>query len=438
LYSIICKPGDVVCALKKLIRILDEHNLKVRKVPEELVSESQNLRVFLSKLLQIIQERNPRDYADLLKLLDKVDVDKQFLGYLPFKGSLIESLSVLTLKSRRKAVLDYLDRSIERTGRIEDELFEVVKVSYYEELLESVALFYALKAVGSKLRVNPLKEIRANVGNRSIEEYFSDIIAGWIYEDWVVANIKANLPAGCTLRRGGTDADRKIKFSEIGGEPDFEVCCSGKLIRLEVQRVGKNSCNVVKGFDFRGDRIESTPKLMWIQVKTHKISSNDFIIFIFPPAFKEYEPFKGKFLVVPTRELVEIEGENEAKKCWYCINSERAAFLLEEVENELENLPIGSRTKDAFRKRLRKLKESLSKKEEPKYLRELFKFVKEREQIRNAVESKLYSLVKESKVKFFLLKGDSKSKVGVNLKLIGSEDLIVKFDRESISKLLDN
>jgi len=438
LYSVICKPGDIVLALKELIRILDEENLRLRKVPEELIDEVQNLKLFLTLLLQVIQEKSPNNYADLLKLLDKVDADKRFLVYLPFKGLLLESLSVLALESRQKVVFDYLDKSIERTGRIEDELFDAVKASYYKELLESVALFYILKAIGNKLRMNPLKGIRANVGNRSIEEYFSDIIAGWIYEDWVVANVKVNLPKGCKLNRGGTDADRRIKFSEVGGEPDFEVCCSNKTIRLEVQRVGKNSCNIVKGFNFRGDKIESTPKLMWIQVKTHKISSNDFVIFVFPPAFEKYKPFKGKFLVVPTRELVEIESEDEVRKCWYHIDSERAPSLLEEMEKEVENLSISSKTKKAFKERLKKLKESLSKREEPRYLKELFKFVKEKEQLQNAVEDKLCDLVKDSRNKFFLLKENSESKLGVNLKLIGSGDLIVRFDRESIGKLLDN
>ena len=437
LYSVICKPGDIVCALKKLIRILDKENLRLRKVPEELVDEAQSLRLFLGLLLNIIQEKSPNDYADLLRLLDKVDADKRFLGYLPFKGCLLDSLSILSLKSRQKAIINCLNESIERTGGMKDSLFSKIKISYYNELLESVALFYALKGIGNKLGLNPLKGIRANIGNRSVEEYFSDLIAGWIYEDWVIANIEFNLPKSCRLVMGGTDAYRKIKFSEIGGEPDFEIRCSNKVVRFEVQRVGKNSCKKKLGFDLRQNLGKSIPTLMWIELKTHKVNNNDFILFVFPSAFELYEPFKGKLLVVPVKKLKEIRTENELEKCWYYIDEAKAPQLIEEMERKLEETDsLSKRTKNAFKRRLESLKNCKSEEEKLKCLKEVLNFVRGRASLRSIVKSELSNLIRVREDKFFLLRDKNYSKVGINLQLIKDEDLVVKFDSRSISKLL--
>ena len=331
--SFLCKPEDVISALKELENLLSEKSLKERGVlgfGECFLKEVENLKQFLSFLVRELESRTFEDYAKLLEFLDSLEVkDRKFLEFLPYKDSLITALSIFAVKKREEALRLLFQESLERVGRIEDDEFAESEEEYFEEFKRSLALFYALKVVGNKVGISLIKNLRNSIGGREVEEYFADLTVGWIYEDWFLKKLKKTLK-NCSVVPHGVDADRKVKFSKPTGDSDVLVQCKTeegktKKVRLDVQRVGDRSCQDA------GDYLE-------VELKDHKVSKNDFVVFVFPVAFKKFEPLSGKVLVVPTKEV---------KGFWYKLNESKALNLKEEI---LSSPSLRKNTKDAIKK----------------------------------------------------------------------------------------
>jgi len=307
--NVICKPEDVVKGAKELINLLSEEKLKEREVPPELLGEAQNLRRFLKAVLKNLKKK-PRDYGELLKLLSKVNVDDELSKFLPFKGSLIEALSVLSLPARKQALAHVLNVSLERTGTLDDDAFRELREKYERELTEAVATFYALKTIGNELGINPFKNLRQNVGNRSVEEYFSDLVAGWTYEDYVVKKLtEVCKDENVNVEVTGTDKARKIKFSNVTGESDVTLFKEGRgeaKLRLEVQRVGRSSVksNIKSNKKSNKDGCKKEGKFeLKFELKKHKVEKSDYLILIIGKNVQEFLKelgLEGKLLLIPS------------------------------------------------------------------------------------------------------------------------------------------
>lgn len=284
--KLICKPSEVVKSIDKLLELLKEEELTNRSVPIEFVNGVKELRNFLSFLKEKIKVKagSNDDYIMLVKVLSEISVNnKKFVELLLVKEDVANAISFLAVEGKKKHLKKWLEKSLERTGTFEDEVFLNLKRTYFQEYLNALAIFYSLKALGQLITVSPLKEIRANIGDRLVEEYFADLIAGWIYEDYLKEKLRSVCGEKCVeVKSTGTDAIRKIKFANITGESDLTLTKESNekmQLRLEIQRVGsgsvKSNRNNRKRFT-KGEKFE-----LKVELKKHKIEKSDFFIFIF-------------------------------------------------------------------------------------------------------------------------------------------------------------
>jgi len=245
--SILCGFGTFKSALRKCIRLLDEENLTKRnidKFPNKVKKRLRTLRAFLAYLEQI-SERT-RSYEELLKELQKPETPKEYLELIGFLGKVLDALQIVKPgTSRRKKVTEKIRASLERTKHdfVLEEISESDKKAYEEELAEATATFHLLEVVFSVHKTmkksNPIASLRGSMGRRLPEEYFAELLAGWLVEDVVKSELKKK---GFEVELTGVDRERKVfmKKPKNMGAYDLKVETDEGTYFLEVQRIAPN------------------------------------------------------------------------------------------------------------------------------------------------------------------------------------------------------
>ena len=156
------------------------------------------------------------------------------------------------------------------------------------------------------------------MGGRLPEEYFVNLIRGWISEDLASAWIKQNTRGlGVKMTSSAHDADRKISFKSsrkgsgrvISGEPDFliEFRQKRKKKSLEVQRVDRGRLKETNGI---GERLVNIPGHRPEVEKEALRSGKSFVIFLFNEGTERIPP-EIAILINPKRngKLKKKEGD---------------------------------------------------------------------------------------------------------------------------------
>ena len=254
--SILCDFKTLEPALSTCVRLLSDENLTKRNVdprelPDEVKKCLRTLRDFLAYLKQI-SERT-RSYEELLKELQRPETPREYLELIGFLGKTLDALQIVKPDTlRHKAVVKTLYDSLKRTGHdfISSEINENTKKEYEQELVEATATFHLLEIVFSVATTagnrNPIASFRGSMGKRLPEEYFAELLAGWLVEDLIKSELEKK---GLEVELTGVDKERKVfmKRPENMGVYDLKVKTDEGTYFLEVQRVAPDELKRKKG-----------------------------------------------------------------------------------------------------------------------------------------------------------------------------------------------
>jgi len=281
--SILCDFDTFKPTLRKCIFLLEEENLSKRNVnlnelSDEVKESLRNLRNFLEYLKQI-SERT-RSYEELLKELQNPETPREYLELIGFLGKMLDAIQIVKPNtSRHKAVVKTLYDSLKRTGHdfILSEIDEGTKKKYEQELVEATATFHLLEIVFSVSKTmkerNPIASLRGSMGKRLPEEYFAELLAGWLVEDVIKSELEKK---GFEVELTGVDRERKVfmKKPENMGAYDLKVETDKGTYFLEVQRVAPNELKrkekggffytTLKKHKYEGGRGKDKVLVLWL------------------------------------------------------------------------------------------------------------------------------------------------------------------------------
>lgn len=322
----LCSPKELSKSIESCISFLERRELISRNVDEKLIPSIVELKNFLEWICEVCKSINSN--AELVSRLEnpsseEVEKISKISSYLPYLGKLLDAVQIVKNKKRKEIIERILCDRLERTGhefliKEHRDLFdEVIK-----EIERAVVLYFVLEIVYSVdfgvSSINPISKLRRSMGDRTPEEYFSNLVVGWFVEDvfYKVINNKS-----ITIEKCGVDAERKIVFGRVKkmGMPDFLLRVKDKLIYLELQRVGKGS-------------IKINNNSLMIEVPEHKLSSDHKIVVI--------ALWLGNNLGKVFRELENMVIFVQSDQCKPMKNSKSKKTRLQISIQEVKNLGI--------------------------------------------------------------------------------------------------
>ena len=281
--GILCKTEYFVSALNELIYLLSDEYLKKKGIKEKIAGVDE-LENFLFCVSIIFKERKISSYETLISILERVELlenercelDQETVNViLSYMGKLLDAIQVIKPYTDRYKKMEYfLSKALARTGH--EYIFDYYKSERREELnsilneirqtvaasilLEIVARIYANAS-------NPISSLRRSMGDRYPEEYFSEMMAGWMAEKYFQELLEGNF----SIQREGVDKDFNVlltKPPKMGGA-DFVIC--GKKVELQRSSIDKFEIKEIENNDIQKIFME-TP------LKEHKLKNADFII----------------------------------------------------------------------------------------------------------------------------------------------------------------
>jgi hypothetical protein len=239
----LCEFESFKNALKQAINLLTEENLKKRGIKE--VSENiQKLKEFLTKISENDKIKNYNDLVEFVNSSKDLIKYKEFIGFL---GKILDAIQLLKLSKRRDFAKSKLTENLKRTGHnflIEEKEIppENLENIYLKEIAEASATFILLEvayALNSQSK-NPLATLRKSMGDRLPEEYFSELISGWMIEDIIIQKLREK---GIRVEQESVDKERIIKFVKPKSMGSYDIIAyvnykNCKKYFFEVQRVG--------------------------------------------------------------------------------------------------------------------------------------------------------------------------------------------------------
>ena len=246
-----CKVDDFKEAVGKCIELLQPVSLKHRGINKQDIDKCNpqltNLIGFLSQVREKV-EAGADSYPRLVEELQKSKVPKDYKVLVGFLGRILDAVQVMKDSAlRNKQVKKAVKRCLKRTGHdfLLTEVSEDLRKELFEELLSATATFLLLEVAFSfSDSTNPLSSLRRSMGDRLPEEYFSELLAGWLIEEAIFSELKQK---GIPVVRNGVDRKRKILFKRPKNMGDSDLVFSLKNaqdnsnceFKLEIQRVGK-------------------------------------------------------------------------------------------------------------------------------------------------------------------------------------------------------
>jgi len=277
--KILCKTEGFIKALERLIKLLSRENLNKKGVDENLKGIKE-IKSFLMCVLNYLKSDALSSYEGLIGRLERFGVSdmkncglepKDFKNLLSYMGMLLDAIQILKpYTDRYKKIENSLRKALRRTGHefvldfFERNNREEVE-SILNEIRNTVATLILLEII---VRVyheesNPIISLRRSMGDRYPEEYFSEMMAGWMAEKYFQKLLKT-----LTVQREGVDKDFNIFLTKPGkmGGADFEI--DGK--KVELQRSSKEKFKLKK----QGENklVITTP------LKEHKLTNSDVIV----------------------------------------------------------------------------------------------------------------------------------------------------------------
>lgn len=277
-------------ALQEAINLLTEENLKKRGI-EKVPSNVENLKEFLTKISQNVEIKN---YNQLIEFVNSSQDLKKYKEFMGFLGKILDAIQLLKPSKRSEFAINKIEQNLKRTGHLFllNEIPENLKKNYVKELIEASATFILLEVAYTldfQGKNNPLSTLRRSMGDRLPEEYFSELISGWIAEDVIIRKLEEK---GIEVERQSVDKNRIIQFIKPKNKKtedkdekkmgSFDIKAYGRFgyYLFEVQRVG----NKIKKKQKSSKSEEgSTSEEFTIDLKKHKYeggNSNNKIILL--------------------------------------------------------------------------------------------------------------------------------------------------------------
>ncbi len=237
----LCEFESFKIALQQAINLLTEENLKKRGLKE--VSENvQKLKEFLTKILENDEIKNYNDLVEFVNSSRNLIKYKEFMGFL---GKILDAVQLLKPSKRREFAQSKLVENLKRTGHdflIEEMPPKNLENIYLKEVTEASATFILLEvayALNSQSK-NPLATLRRSMGDRLPEEYFSELISGWMIEDIIIQKLREK---GIRVEQESVDKERTIKLVRPKSMGNYDIIAyvnykNCEKYFFEVQRVG--------------------------------------------------------------------------------------------------------------------------------------------------------------------------------------------------------
>lgn len=299
----LCKTQSFKKALKEAIALLDDEYLKEKGlvIGKNIDLEPvKKMRLFLNIVNNNFEVAD--DYSKILEILEQnKKITKKLSPLIGYMGKILDAIQLIKPESlRHNNAKKYLENNLSRTGHegAIKELEANKKDWLYSEIIKSSALYILLEAthLAFKNKSKVLNTLRRSKGDRLPEEYFSELLSGWIIEQVFIKKIKE---LGFSVNKTGVDEKYSIQLVKPKnmGTADLKIKLAKKSWIVELQRVGKASQNgeyfktelkehkIKKSKEFNvlwfGDHpanIKEKNKVLWnkiLIIKNSKISKQD-------------------------------------------------------------------------------------------------------------------------------------------------------------------
>jgi len=241
--ALFCAVSTFRDAIQQAINLLNAEELGRRGT--QPFNESNRCRCFLRWLLENIPTEI-NDYQNLLAHLQQIAWPEQFKAFAGLSGRLLDALQVLKPSAlRHHNIEEAIRQNLAKTGHeaVWDALSEEDKERYKTELIKATASYGLLEVaylISQDHGRNPISTLRDSMGARLPEEYFSNLLAGWVVEDGFKAMLESK---GFTCTLVGVDKQRIIQLKRVEGMSayDLQVAHNANHLDIEIQRVGKLS-----------------------------------------------------------------------------------------------------------------------------------------------------------------------------------------------------
>jgi len=328
--NLLCEIRDFKNALKNASSLLEEKQLKERGIQ----SISRGI-IICRNFLEELYQNDYKSYPEFICFLQKFGASKEVSLLTGGLGKLLDVIQILKSNTlRNKRIKESICRSLQRTGHLYlwEELSDKERHYYQEELINGTALFHLLEVVSlyePAQSSNPINTLRNSMGARLPEEYFAELLAGWVIED-VFKNFFKKKGFRCFLE--GPDKQHKLIFvrPEEMGYYDFKIVADNKIFYLELQRLAKLNKETdskkkelmgkiktyLKEHKYMGGDNRNKILILWIGIpfqKTYKKWAQK-ILFISDIKRKKDVVFKNEYLYLPERFLNEALSWEELKQ----------------------------------------------------------------------------------------------------------------------------
>ncbi len=248
--KLLCNIEDFKSAVEKCENLLSEKNLSCRGIKKEDLSDEikdkiRNLKNFLSWIAKQIDKGEVNSYVHLLKELQTNKAPSGTSDQIGFLGKILDAVQIVEINTlRSKRISKTIEENLARTGHKfllgnNSKHLDKIKREYSKELLEATSTFHLLEVSFMQCKKdksrNPIASLRKSAGNRLPEEYFSELLAGWLVEDAIKLALENK---GFKVTLNGVDKERKILFYKPKDMSAYDLEVEGNFF-MEVQRVGK-------------------------------------------------------------------------------------------------------------------------------------------------------------------------------------------------------
>jgi len=285
----LCEFNDFKFALKKAIKLLEEKNLQKRGI-KEVPKNVSKLKEFLMKISENNEIENYNNLVEFINLSRDLREYKKFMGFL---GKILDAVQLLKPSKRREFAQIKLIENLKRTGH--DFLIEILsqklESTYLKEVTEASATFILLEvsyALNFKSK-NPLATLRRSMGDRLPEEYFSELVSGWIIEDVIIQKLREK---GITVEQESVDKERIIKFEKPKDMGSYDIITifnyqNCEKYFFEIQRVGaqiKYRRNILKfamplkKHKYEGSSSDNKIILLWFGKNIPNLNKRDKVL----------------------------------------------------------------------------------------------------------------------------------------------------------------
>ncbi len=294
--SLLCEVKHFKEALKIASHLLEERELRQRGI-----DRISNGVILCHKFLTSLCQKNFNSYEELLKLLQTFDETREVIQLTGSLGKLLDVIQVLKPNTSRNArVKEAITKSLERTGHkyLLEELSQGQRRNYEKELIDGTGIFHLLEIVSlfePTQSENPIDTFRNSMGARLPEEYFADLLAGWVVED-VFKNFFLGKGFESTLE--GPDKEHKLLFvrPKKMRSYDFKIVKNDRVFYLELQRLAKLSKKRTKNKGVLCGKIKT-------YLKQHKYEGGNaknkvLVLWVGSPSQNIYQKWSQKILFI--------------------------------------------------------------------------------------------------------------------------------------------